>query len=242
MAGKKRPTPPSTSQSPRPAHPSALQRAKVSTLGPPAVPMAVARVKPEAIAPKRARRAALRALVPSAVRAEGEADPFLHAYKSKWLSRLDFASGESTESLLLLSFMVLALGRSAESEAVANNLIRYVDVRRGDERTRDAAVCALRLAAWLKARRGIDASILLARASQLGRGGRVHDREWLSSEAEQEIRDARARQKLGYFLFPLCGIVRFLNDGAARPKAEALLAIALHELRAVMEQLSPRPA
>lgn len=222
----------------RGADPAVMQRARPASPPTPAAPAAVARARAaSAAAPaplKPARKSGLRALVPSSVRSDGEVHPYVAAYKAKWLSRLDFASDESIESLLLLALLVLALGRLGEAEAVTNTLMRHVDVRRVGARGREAMACVLRLATWLKARRGLDASLLLDRAQQLRHGVFDHDREWLSEHAGREIEDAAQRHRPGAFLPVVAGVARWLNDGAARPRAEAVLQRVLAELQHMM--------
>ncbi len=182
----------------------------------------------------RVLRTGLRALVPSTYRAEGETDAFLKSYKEKWLSRLDFNSAENVHSLLMLGFLVLALGREGEAEAIATRIIQHVDVVNAGVEMRNTVASAHRLAAWLKAKRGVNAQPLLARAAVLGTLSAHQDRTWLSNEAAAEIDDAVARHKMSYLAYPLAGIVRWINAPAARHKAEALLDTALEALRSMM--------
>jgi hypothetical protein len=225
----------------KPAHTSAVKRAGPTRAHP--TPTAA---KSDAIQvshaddhelarPRRSAKTGLKALVPSAYRAEGESDPFLHAYKTKWLSKIDFSSDASVESLLLLSFLVLAHDREREAETIANTLIRHIDPRRASARARAAAVTALRISAWLKAKRGVDATVLLDRARLLSKGAVDQNREWLSHEAPREIDEARMRQRLVLLLPSLAGIARWLNDSGARAKAEATLTGALDVARTLMK-------
>lgn len=227
MASKSKKSDSKSKREARPAaSPSVLARAQAPELPPPPPPK-----------PKRFARPALRALVPSAVNPTGEADPFLAAYKAKWLSRLDFTSDMSLESLLMLSFLVLAHGRESEAERYADHLIKHVDLRRPGVGTRTMATMSatLHLSAWLKAKRGIDVAPFLSRARFLERSLVERNREWLSHEAAQEIADAVERKKLDYLLYPLGGIVRWLNDTGARVKAESLLSLALNAARKMMQ-------
>lgn len=225
----------------KPAHSSAVKRAGPTRAHPPpAASKSDATLLSDAsdqepAGPRRSARTGLKALVPSAYRAEGESDPFLHAYKTKWLSKIDFFSDASVESLLLLSFLVLAHDRVREAETIANTLIRHIDPRRASARARAAAVTALRISAWLKTKRGVDASVLLDRARLLSKGTVDHNREWLSLEAPREIDEARSRQRLVLLLPPLAGISRWLNDSGARAKAEATLSGALDVARTLMK-------
>jgi hypothetical protein len=186
-------------------------------------------------APKRVARSGLRALVPSAVRAEGEAHPWVRTYKEKWLSRIDFKSDPSIESLLLLAFVVLALGRDGESEVFVNQLLRYVDMKRASDRGKRTMATTPHLGAWLKAKRGLDVTPLLVRARELDRSLLALDREWLSAEAGKEIDNALAKKRLDDLLRPLSGVMRWMNEDAARPRAEALLERALAGMRALMD-------
>lgn len=186
--------------------------------------------------PAPAARAGLRALVPSAVRADGESDPFLHAYKTRWLSKLDFTSSASVESLLLLAVFLLAHARSAEAERVVDNIIRHVDARRASPGVRAALVTALRLSAWLKAKRGVDAARFVAHARALDDATVSLDREWLSVSASEEVRAALVRGKASYVVGPLAGIARWLTDPGARTRAEALLDELIDALRPFMRE------
>jgi hypothetical protein len=188
-----------------------------------------AQVKPAP--PKQKPRAGLRMLVPVAYRADGETDPYLRRYKEKWLSRLDFQSASHIESLLLLSFMVLAHGREAEAQFVLGSILRHVDVRRADDDVKGFLATALSLMAWLKAKKGIDVTPLVERAKLLARHTVYLDREWLSEEAPREIAEARRAEQL---LVPLAGVVAWLRDPGARPKAESVLGDALAALRRMM--------
>ena len=184
---------------------------------------------------KPKKRAALVALVPSTYNAEGESDPFLRAYKTKWLSKLDFASDANVQSLFLLSLMVLAVGRENEAEQIADRLIEHVDVRVVNDDTKGAIASALRLSAWLKSKRGADVTLMLERAKLLARYSVHMDREWLSNEAAHEIDEARARNKLDYLAAPVGGVLRWLNEPAARFRAEQILAHAFEATRALMK-------
>ena len=216
MAKKRapRPLPPA-----RAADPGVLKRASVAA---------------PAVVSSSIRRAALRSLVPSTYSADGETHPYVRVYKSKWLSRLDFTSEANVRSLLLLSYLLLALGREAETENIVDQLAKHVDVQRMSAASRLTVSSALYVSAWLKTKRGEDAASLVARARELGRQGVHKDREWLSHEATAEIDDAVERRKIEYLAYPLAGIVLWLNDGGARTKAESLLAIALGAARALM--------
>jgi hypothetical protein len=197
-------------------------------------------------APKRAvgapnARAALRALVPSSFNPEGEVDPYIRAYKTKWLSKLDFTSDVNVQSLLTLSFIVLAVGeRDAEAELIVDQLIKHVDLRRMSNETRAAVGAAMYLSAWLKSKRTPDALkderiiSLLTRAKLLTKYGVEKNREWLSDEAAGEIADAVARKRVDHLVHPFRGILRWLNESGARNKAEQLLAQALDATRALM--------
>src|SRR6185437_8542289 len=114
-------------------------------------------VVPHPPAPPGARRRppkpALVALVPSSYNAEGETNAFVRAYKTKWLSKLDFKSDANVQSLLLLAILVLALGRDAEAESVVDRLIQHVDLRFMNDATKGAMASALRLAAYLQSKR-----------------------------------------------------------------------------------------
>jgi hypothetical protein len=219
------------------AAPHAVRRAPapVPRPAPPAPPLIVDVNVTAPPARKRATKTALRALVPSIYRAEGETDPFLHSYKVKWLTKLDFTSDVNVHSLLMLAFLVLAVGRADEAERVVDQLISHVDLKKMKPETRTTIASALYLSAWLKSKRGETAIPYLARAQQLGRAGVFQDREWLSEQAEGEIHDAVARKKIDYLAFPLAGIVRWLNEPAARRRAEEILQVALAGARALMK-------
>jgi hypothetical protein len=184
--------------------------------------------------PKRAARAGLRALVPTTIRPEGETNEFLRVYKQKWLSQLDFKSASHVESLLLLSFMVLALERERECEIITDLLIRHVDVRAATAETRSHVAAAIYLSAWLKAKRQVNIAPFLQRARALGKSAVHRDRDWLRGEAGSEIKDAIERKKLAYLVYPLTGIVAWLNDSAGKTMAEELLAEALAATRSLM--------
>lgn len=184
--------------------------------------------------PKRPVRAGLRGLVPTAYRPDGETNDFLQRYKQKWLSQLDFSSASHIESLLMLSFMMLALGRDGEAEVTADQIVRHVDVRRAGDETRAVVVTAMHLSAWLKTKRQADCAVILARAKALGRDAVQRDREWLTNDAAGEIEDALLRKRLGYLAYPFAGIVLWLNDPAGRSAAEPLLARGLEAVRALM--------
>jgi hypothetical protein len=249
MAAKKPPVSPTARVKPAAASPTA--RAAPPTARATPSPTARASVAPAAPAlekprfetiepdvpppPKRGTRSALRALVPSSYRAEGEAHPFLRDYKTKWLSRLDFASDTNVQSLLVLSFMVLTEGRDAEAEAIADILVKHVDLKRMNQETRQAITAALFLTSYLKAKRGADASAQLSRARALAKYFTERDREWLSSEASHELADAVQRGKSTYLLDPFYGIARWLTEPSAKHKAEQMLAEALAATRKLMK-------
>ncbi|MBI1945585.1 MAG: hypothetical protein HYS27_07805 [Deltaproteobacteria bacterium] len=173
--------------------------------------------------------------LPSAFRADGETHPYLRDFKAKWLSRLDFASTANLQSQLQCALMLLALGRDAEAEQVAEQLARNVDTMALGAEGWEATWRALQLAAWLKTARGDDARELLARAQQGPRVSAHRDREWLSAEAAGEIKDALERRRLAYLVEPLGGVLRWLNDPGARDKARGLLADALAATRSMMK-------
>lgn len=184
-------------------------------------------------------RAALRALVPSSFNPEGEVDPFIKAYKTKWLSRLDFTSDVNVQSLLTLCFLVLAVGeRDSEAELIADQLVKHVDLRRMSNETRAAVGAAMYLSAWLKSKRAPAADerilSLLMRAKLLTKYGVEKNREWLSDEAADEIAQAVARKRVDHLVHPFRGILRWLNESGARNKAEQLLAQALDATRTLM--------
>lgn len=219
-----------------------FKRARPSTApGSRGLPMPVPAAPPP---PKRAlgapnARAALRALVPSSYNPEGEADPFIRAYKTKWLSKLDFTSDVNVQSLLVLSFLVLAVGhREGEAEVIAEQIIKHVDLRRMSNATRADVGSAMYLSAWLKSKRTpVDTErifSLLTRAKLLGRYGVEKNREWLSEEAAGEIAQAVARKRVDHLAHPLAGILRWLNESGARTKAELLLGQALEAARTLM--------
>lgn len=173
--------------------------------------------------------------LPSALRADDEAHPFVRDFKAKWLTRLDFTSNANLQSQLQCAFMLLALGRNADAEEIADQLLRNVDVRVLGADGWETVWRALHLAAWLKSARGEDARELLARAQQGPRVSAHRDREWLSDEAASEIKDALEHRRLAYLAEPLGGVLRWLNDPGARDKAGRLMADALTAVRAIME-------
>src|SRR5690606_32408920 len=148
--------------------------------------------------PRRILRSGLRELIPTSIRPVSHDDEFLRDYKTKWLSRFDFASDTYVDSLLLLAYMTLALGREREAEWTSDQLIRYVHLRTASPASRAVVTSALRLSAYLKAQRGLDVDPLLARARIVSRGTMQRDREWLSPDASYEIADAIVREKLSY--------------------------------------------
>lgn len=200
---------------------------------------ASSKAAPKSGAPQRAPAGKARhnqpPALPSAFRADGEAHPFVRDFKAKWLTRLDFASTANLQSQLQCAFMLLALGRNAEAEEIADQLLRNVDVRALGADGWETVWRALHLAAWLKSARGEDARELLARAQQGPRVSAHRDREWLSDEAASEIRDALERRRLAYLAEPLGGVLRWLNDPGARDKAGRLMADALTGVRALMK-------
>ena len=218
-----------------------FNRARPSTPPSRGLPMPVPAPPPP---PKRTigapnARAALRALVPSSFNPEGEVDPFIKAYKTKWLSKLDFASDVNVQSLLTLCFLVLAVGeRDSEAELIADQLVKHVDLRRMSNETRAAVGAAMYLSAWLKSKRtpATDERImsLLTRAKLLTKYGVEKNREWLSDEAAGEIAQAVARKRVDHLVHPFRGILRWLNESGARNKAEQLLAQALDATRVLM--------
>ncbi|MCC7071507.1 MAG: hypothetical protein IT383_09295 [Deltaproteobacteria bacterium] len=156
-------------------------------------------------------------------------------FKARWLTRLDFASTTSLQSQLQLALMLQALGRDAEAEQVAAHLVQHVDTLTLGAEGWETTWRAMQLLAWLKTARGEDARELLARA-QLGPRVSAHrDREWLSTEAAGEIKDALERRRLAYLVEPVGGVWRWLNDAGAREKARGLLAEALAATRALMK-------
>lgn len=206
------------------------------------LPMPVMAAPPS---PKRAPtadanvRAALRALVPSSYNPEGEADPYLRAYKTKWLSKLDFTSDINVQSLLTLSFLVLAIGRQTEAEVIADQIIKHVDLHRMSSATRAAVGGAMYLSAYLKTKRGEPMTSnrvisLQTRAKLLGKYGVEKNREWLSDDAMNDINDALARKRVDELVQPFVGIVRWLNESGARTKAEQLFTQALDATRTLM--------
>ena len=184
----------------------------------------------------RAKKSALVALVPSVVRPEGEGDPFLRVFKAKWLSQLNFKCDMIIQSLLTLSFMLLARGREQEAEDIADQLIAHVDARALSPAASATMASALYLSAWLKAKRGGDAGVLLERARGVGRFIAYRDREWLSNDVAAELRRAVERRRLDDLVEPFAGILRWLNDSGARAKAEAQLALALDATRSLMRE------
>jgi hypothetical protein len=199
-----------------------------------ATPTIAADVPPPSAKRAQAEKVGLRALVPSAYNAAGENDEFLRTYKIKWLSKLDFKSETSVGSLLVLSFLFLARGRDKEAEDVADALIAHAKTREMSASALEVLASALYLSAWLKAKRGADASVQLTRARAVGKFMTSRDREWLSNEAPQEIADAIARGRLHLLIGPFSGILKYLNDPGARFKAESMLAHGLDAARSLM--------
>jgi hypothetical protein len=185
--------------------------------------------------PSDAKKAALRALVPSAYNPTGESDPFLQRYKARWLSTLDFKSESSINSLLVLAFLLLAREREREAEEVADVIGAHARTKQMRPASLETLLSALHLSIWLKTRRGLDAAALTTRATNIARFATARDREWLSTAAMQELADAQARGRLHLLVGPLSGIMRWLNDTGARHKAAAVLSDALAIARAMMD-------
>ncbi|MCC7108234.1 MAG: hypothetical protein IT382_03015, partial [Deltaproteobacteria bacterium] len=169
------------------------------------------------------------------LRADHEDHAFLRDFKAKWLTRPDYTSTASLQSQVQGAFMLMALGRDAEAEEIADNVARNVDARVLAPEGWEAAWSALQLAAWLKTARGADGRELLSRA-QLGPRVSAHrDREWLSSEAAGELQDALQRRRLAYLMDPMGGVLRWLNDPGAREKAHGLLKQGLAAVKTMMK-------
>lgn len=193
------------------------------------------KAKPKAKASGKAQGPNKAPPLPAAFRADGEAHPFLRDFKAKWLTRLDFASTANLQSQLQCALMLLALGRDAEAEEVALQLTNNVDSLALGAEGWEATWRALQLVAWLKTARGDDAREQLARAQQGPRVSAHRDREWLSTEAAGEIKDALERRRLAYLVEPVGGVLRWLNDPGARDKARGLLADVLAATRTLMK-------
>jgi hypothetical protein len=173
-------------------------------------------------------------LVPSAYRAEGEADEFLFAYKSKWLTQLDFKHPSTMEAMLLLAVLLLARERRDEAEGVLDMLLTYGKPKEAGPASWPHIGAGYNLLTWLKERRGDAAARERARAQAFDKLVRDKDREWLSSSAAGELTAALERRRLDLLLPPIAGIARWLNDAGARGRAEAELAVALAAARTLM--------
>jgi hypothetical protein len=173
-----------------------------------------------------------------------ESDPTLRAYKEKFLKQPSFVSDTGVRSQVIFAYLLLALERLEDAEAVADCVLAGVDLPSATSYVWEAVWRAARLSAWLKARRRGDTSEALAVAAKMShkvdRWDKREMRRWLVEDAEAKIAAARTEDKSrGAYLTiydafgPLVKELHERVSGVSREKVEALYEDALTILRAI---------
>jgi hypothetical protein len=173
-----------------------------------------------------------------------ETDATLRAYKEKFLKQPSFVSDTGVRSQVIFAYLLLALERLEDAEAVADCVIAGVDVPSSSSYIWEAAWRAARLSAWLKARRRADTSEPLAVAAKVShmvdRWDKREMRRWLVEDADTKIAEARSEDKSRsayltiYHAFgPLVKELHERVSGVSREKVEALYEDALTILRSI---------
>jgi hypothetical protein len=174
-----------------------------------------------------------------------ETDPTLRAYKEKFLKQPSFSTETGVKSQVIFAYLLLALDRLEDAEAVADAICSGVDITGGSTYVFESVWRAARLSAWLKARRRADTSEALAVAARVShtsdRWDKREMRRWLVEDAEAKIENAKTEDKSrGAYLTiynafgPLIKELHERVSGVSREKVEKLYEDALALLRGVI--------
>jgi hypothetical protein len=183
-------------------------------------------------------------MLPAVYAIARESDPTLRSYKEKFLKQPSFTSDTGVRSQVIFAYLLLALERLDDAEAVADCVLAGVDVATASSYIWEAAWRAARLSAWLKARKRADTAEPLAIAAKVShrvdRWDKREMRRWLVEDAEGKLAAARTEDKSrGAYLTiydafgPLVKELHERVSGVSREKVEALYADALAILRAI---------
>lgn len=169
----------------------------------------------------------------------------LRAYKEKFLKTSGFASETGVKSQVIFAYVLLALDKLEDAEAVADYIANGVELENASSYITEAVWRAARLSAWLKSRRRADTSVPLAVAAKVSHGVDRWDkremRRWLVEDATSKIETARTDEKSrGQYLTiynafgPLIKELHERVSGVSREKVEALYEDCLTILRSVV--------